>query len=530
MKITRRTFLRYASIGLASAVTPWLSACGEEDGDGLPLYNYDGPLGPEDLFAIGVASGDPTASDVILWTKLHLTESAEQAPEVFVEVATDPGFKRRVAAGSYESQPERGYAFKVDIKDLRPGTSYYYRFKALGRTSPIGRTRTAPEGAVDHLRFAACSCSNYAFGYFHSYRHLSQRADIDAVLHLGDYIYEYGNDEYGNVRECEPPHEIVTLEDYRTRYEQYRRDPDLQEVHRQHPFIVVWDDHEFTNDPYEAGSGAENHQTETEGAWSKRVEVAVQAYEEWMPIRVDTPSKIWRNLPFGELASIVCLDIKYPLVRDLNEETPSKLGAEQSAWLDNAIATNQSKWLILAQQQTFTTGRNASGRGSSSWDSHPQSRERIKNACESAQTENVVVLTGDIHQARACDIAEDPHALYNPETGDGSWGVEVISSSITSPGFGSDLTGLPHQFWSEGLMRGYMILDLQLDAMQVDWFGYFDPWKAYTDLPEEDHWKSFRTESGANHLVEVEKPMSGKVNPPLLAPAPEPPPERGASN
>ena len=179
-----------------------------------------------------------------------------------------------------------------------------------GSSRPLAAPRQPQQ--TEHLRFGVCSCSNYAFGYFHAYWHLSQRTDIDAVLHLGDYIYEYASGGYGILRDYTPDHEITTLTDYRLRYLQNRRDPDLQEAHRQHPWITVWDDHEFANNPFVGG--ADNHDPETEGDWTARVDAAIQAYDEWMPTRVIDPRKIYRSFSFGGLARLHMLDIKYPLV------------------------------------------------------------------------------------------------------------------------------------------------------------------------------------------------------------------------
>lgn len=514
MGLSRRDFIRTTGSGLATlALVPTLSQC---SGYSIPEHSHS--WGLEDMFADGVASGDPLPRAVILWTRVNPGETETAPQKVFVEIAMDTAFTDRVASQSYQAIKERDYTLKVDAINLSPGTTYYYRFSCMGYTSSVGRTRTAPEGRVDHLRFAACSCSNYAYGYFHSYRHLSQRADIDAVIHLGDYIYEYADGGYGNIRKCDPSHEIVTLDDYRTRYRQYRRDPDLQEVHRQHPFITVWDDHEFCNNPEEDGLGADNHQPATEGDWQTRVDAAVQAYNEWMPIRTIDPALIYRNLPYGTLAQITCLDIKRPLLAPVEGEKRTRLGMAQTVWLDQTISETTARWLILAQQQTFATERDTEGNGGGSWDRFPGSRERIQAAVEAQDISNVVVLTGDIHQAQACDIAEEPYTAYNPETGEGSWGVEVIASSITSPGSTRSMDIYPHKFWSEGWMRGYMIFDIKPERMQVDWYGYFDLLKAHRKLPDEQWWKGYITTSGNNHLVEANGPAPQKETAPVLAP------------
>jgi len=508
MAITRRELLRRAGGLGALAFLPVLSRCTGPDSD-LPIYTYDGPLGPEDIFADGVASGDPLLDSVILWTRVNPGEMGGEAVDVFVEVAEDSAFLSRVLAGTYSALPERGYCLKFDATDLNPGTTYYYRFYSLGRRSRIGRTKTAAEGSVTHLRLGVCACSNYAYGFFHAYWHMSQRKDLDAVLHLGDYIYEYADGDYGGFRDCDPPHEIVTLEDYRARYSQYRRDLNLQEAHRQHPWITVWDDHEFCNNPYVGG--ADNHQPDTEGDWSTRVSNAIQAYDEWMPTRVGEPGKIYRSFVFGDLVALHMLDIKRPLVAPVDGEDFSMLGDEQANWLDEQIAETGATWMLLGQQQTFATGNAA-------WDDHVDSRLRIRDASAAAGVRNVVVLTGDIHQARCCDIAENPDSDYDVETGVGSWGVEMVCTSISSPGSTSDMSGYPHKHWSTGVFRGYLILDIRPDRLQGDWFGYLDPAKLFEQLPMEAWQKGWITQEGSNHLFEASEPASEKATAAALAP------------
>ena len=188
---------------------------------------------PDMLFQHGVASGDPLADRVILWTRVTPV-SASSTVVVDYAVATDPAFARVVARGRTKTDAASDFTVKVDPAGLRPNTTHYYRFSAQGVDSPVGRTRTLPVGGARSLRIGVVSCSNFAYGYFNVYRRLAERADLDMVVHLGDYIYEYGSGQYGNVRPCEPAHEIVSLADYRARHAQYKRDPDSQAMHRQH--------------------------------------------------------------------------------------------------------------------------------------------------------------------------------------------------------------------------------------------------------------------------------------------------------
>ena len=194
--------------------------------------------------------------------------------EVQWELSTSREFATVTRMGSISTGPDRDYTVKVDVNGLQPGATYFYRFRALGFTSPVGRTKTAAAGAVARAKFAVVSCSNLAFGYFHVYRNLATRDDLDAVLHLGDYIYEYGNNEYGSLRPNVPSREVFTLADYRARYARYRREPELQAIHAAHPFIAVWDDHEFANDAWQ--NGAQNHMPATEGDWAERRRAAAQ--------------------------------------------------------------------------------------------------------------------------------------------------------------------------------------------------------------------------------------------------------------
>ncbi len=238
-------------------------------------------------FQHGVASGDPLHDRVILWTRVTSDRWYDDI-DVKWQVARDPKMRRIVATGRTNTNIWRDFTVKVDVDGLDDARTYYYQFSAKGERSPVGRTRTLPRGRVDAARLAVVSCSNLPAGLFNVYALIAQRGDLDAVLHLGDYIYEYGNGTYGDGallgRTPLPDKEIITLADYRQRHAQYKSDPDLQAVHQQHPFICVWDDHEITNDAWK--DGAENHNPELgEGEYSVRKRAAIRAYFEWMPIR-----------------------------------------------------------------------------------------------------------------------------------------------------------------------------------------------------------------------------------------------------
>ncbi len=276
MQFSRREILK--GMG-AAGITPLLiSACSSSGGDGgtmlpdlpeLPEYQWDGPIGPENLFEHGVASGDPLPEGVILWTRV--TAEASEPVEVWWEMALDEDFLERTAQGTFMTDASRDYTVKVDVPGLIWGRNYFYRFAVQGRWSPTGRTRLAPKGnAASKLRFGVCSCANYGFGYFHAYRRIAERADLDAIAAPRRLLVRVRQRQLSErhpgrtqLRLLEPPNETVTLEDYRLRFSLYRRDPDLQECHRQHPFVVVWDDHETANNSWTGG--AQNHDPETEG-------------------------------------------------------------------------------------------------------------------------------------------------------------------------------------------------------------------------------------------------------------------------
>ena len=559
--IDRREFLRRASALGLSVTIPTLAACydqtdggspttdsgvdaGESDvsadtvfdigadtgdatdgggEDGLPRYEYDGEPGPETAFEHGVASGDPLANAVVLWTRVT-TAAADATPaagsvDVFLEVSDSPSFERRVAAGWFDTHGERDYTVRVDLTELQPGTTYYYRFAALGRFSPIGRTKTAPADGVEHLKFAVCSCSNYAYGYFYAYRHMARRPDLDAVLHLGDYIYEYANpgygETYGTFRELDPPTEMIQLDDYRRRYAHYRKDPDLQEVHRQNAMIHVWDDHEFTCDPFVGG--AVNHQPETEGGWRDRVAVALQAYGEWMPTRLGAEGRIFRLFDYGDLARVVMLDRQRRYVWPADDDGEWYLGREQQEWLDEQIAGTSARWLLFGQGTTFAP-HNADMVSGSSWD--PVSRERVLQAIDDAGVRNLVVLTGDIHRAEALDIVRDP-AVYDATTGAGSAGVELACNSISSPGGERAVADIPHFRWNSGANRGYLVVDVTPERVRADFYGFFDLLKGFPDEPAEEWLAGFRVDEGTNFLVDAQTPVATSERAPELAPPDE---------
>jgi alkaline phosphatase D len=444
----------------------------------LPDYAYDGPLGPEGLFAHGVASGDPLADRVILWTRV----SVETATDVFWEMARDLAFSDRVAAGWAVAKPDDDFCVKVDATGLEAGATYYYQFKSLGRTSPKGRTKTAPEGALERMRLAVCSCSNLPAGNFHGYREIGARSDLDLVVHLGDYLYEYGTFP-GSDRITEPPHELRTLSDYRLRYAQYRRDRALQEAHRQHPWVVVWDDHEFVNNA--ARDGGTGHQAD-DGPWDTRREAAISAWHSWLPVRETPDRHIYRAFRFGDLVHLVMLDTRV-WGRDRQVATgtdesvdPARhlLGEAQETWLNRELAGSDARWTVIGQQVMMGQIQiGGVGLNPDQWDGYPAARQRFFDAVKASRVlQNLVVLTGDIHSSWAIDLREDG-APYDPATGAGALGVEIVVPAITSPGSASDggdvletfKDELQHILWTNLTDRGYAIVDIDEDRLQAAW-------------------------------------------------------------
>jgi len=518
-RLSRRAFLATSSVALGT----------------LPLIRSTHVFAQtvDAVFGHGVASGDPLSDRVILWTRVT-PQALTGAQTVSWQVARDAKFGQLVSRGETQTGVARDFTVKIDVPGLEPGTTYYYRFESLGARSAIGRTRTLPREGVSRLRLGVVSCSNLPQGYFNAYACLARRADIDAVLHLGDYIYEYANEQYGDGTKLgripAPNKEMVALQDYRERHAQYKADPDSQEIHRQHPFIVTWDDHEFTNNAWKGG--AENHDPDTgEGDWNIRRTAAMQAYYEWMPIREDAQTKqarIYRAFRFGDLATLVMLDTRL-VGRDeqaLREDTskidlPGRqlLGAEQEGWLAEQMVTsvrNKSGWNLLGQQVMFApqTATGARAGNPDSWDGYRASRSRVFDMIERAKVGNLAVLTGDVHSSWAYDLPRDPFAGYDKATGKGSVGVEFAGTSVSSPsnlGAGPDgeqqlattLAARPHLHYVDGRYRGYFVVDLTRERLQADFYAVATVLDRST---KEKFEKGFVTASGANHLVESTTP------------------------
>jgi alkaline phosphatase D len=502
----------------------------------MPLIVRGQQTAANPVFRHGVASGDPLTDRVILWTRVTPPPAHTGTIEVEWTIARDPRMDRAVGRGLVQTRAARDFTVKIDPTGLDPGTTYYYRFAARGEQSPIGRTRTLAASGASRIRFALASCSNLPFGFFNVYGRIAERADLDAVLHLGDYIYEYANANYGNRpgagdgtalgRVHSPNRELLRLNDYRGRYAQYREDPDLQAAHRQHPFIVIWDDHEFANNAW--SGGAQNHNA-GEGAWSVRRRAAEQAWREWMPVRV-TGDDVggYRRFTFGGLADLFMLDTRI-VGRDqqvaaakdvaaVERASRHLLGDAQEQWLFGGLresARARRPWQILGQQIMFAPQGPAGqpGAGVDSWDGYRAARTRVFDAAASAGSPHLVVLTGDVHSSWAYDLARDPFtsAKYDPQTGRGAIGTEIVTPSVTSPSsmtaerHAALLETRPHLRFLEGDSRGYVVVDITRDRLHADW--WFVP-SVLERSTAQTRAKSLVSEAATPHLVEVSSPVT----------------------
>lgn len=452
-------------------------------------YTFDSAFEP---FYHGVASGDPLSDRVIIWTRVT-SFTVVDSIEVEWYFATDSTFTNPVASGVYQAKPDRDFTVKVDVTGLQPDTWYYYYFHSIGHNSVIGRTRTMPVGDCDSIRFALISGSNYNSGYYNAYRDIGVRNDIDGVIHLGDYIYEYESGGYGDHsdRNLEPVSEILTLSDYRMRYSHYRLDPDLRFAHQQYPWYVIYDDHEVANDGYI--HGAENHDPGTEGLWNTRFSAGIQAFMEWIPIReindpVHPENKIHRTIPMGDLAEMILIDTRYEgrsKQDSLSNDDVNKtmLGTAQYNWLTqelyDAQFTDNTRWKIIGNQVMFVPmlvlGAVAN---QDQWDGYQYERQRLMDFMYGWGIGNVVIITGDIHTSWANDVPNNSRGVYGAN-GAGSECVEFVTPSVTSPstndffgGIGSSVLQSmnPHMKWINLSDRGYVVMDINKNRVQGDWY------------------------------------------------------------
>lgn len=480
-------------------------------------------------FIHGVASGDPLSDRVILWTRV--TDSGAQPIPVTYIVATDTGMTNVITQGSLTTDASVDYTVKVDAGGLQPNTVYYYEFTALGQRSIRGRTRTLPTGNVDSMRLALVSCAHYENGFFNAYEVIRNRNDVDFVVHLGDYIYEYETGGLGNTvgnRIFNPDYEITVLNDYRLRYSFYKTDAQLQMIHQQYPFIFVWDDHEFANDAWMGG--AQNHTEGTEGLWVNRKADAIKAWKEWMPIRepdVSDPIRIYRTFNFGNLFDLIMTDTRmYGREQQVgvtsstaNATNRSLYGTNQRTWLYNEVNNSQAKWRLLGNQimmaplKLFGIPVN-----NDSWDNYTVERTNMWNVMRNKS--NCVVLTGDFHTAWANDL---PASGYVSSTGGNSAGVEFVVTSVTTTNFNLPsvesvaLLSNNHIKWAKFTGHGYAIIDIRKTQVQCD---YYEMQTVDNQSVGQVHRSSWKTLDGTNHLVQGTESSRPTGNPTLAPPNP----------
>ena len=474
-------------------------------------------------FTHSVASGEPDATSILVWTRYVPAGGGEV--EVSVELSSTADFARVATGGAQITGPWRDHTVKITADGLTPGQTYYFRFVAPdGTRSPVGRTRTLPQDGTRPWRAAIFSCSNYGYGYFNAYAHAAARRDLDCVIHLGDYFYEYAPDHYPAGRDAVPGRvpmplaETVHIVDYRLRYASYRADPDLQELHRVHPMIAQWDDHESANDSWE--DGAENHDPVTEGDWNLRRAAAIQVYREWMPVS-DEP---WKAYDIGALATLFRTETRLlARTRQLDEAAVFKtadparaliafrdgpwvdpaltmMGSQQEAWLTHGLATSvrsgrpwqvvgfgtvMGKTVMPAEATSFVDPADkrsayikagiAEAKAGlpfnvDNWGGYPAARARFLRSAQ-ASGGNVVLISGDSHNAWAYNLAQDDRPAA----------VEFAGHSVTSPGFESELqadpatvarafvAANPELTWCDTSRRGYMAMTISADAVTNDW-------------------------------------------------------------
>lgn len=487
------------------------------------------------VFAHGVASGDPDEQSVVIWTRIT---TAANTVEVEWQLADDPGFGQIRGSGKLTTGAERDHTVKVIVGGLQPGRAYYYRFVAEGRESPTGQTRTLPTGHVEQLVFAIASCSNFPFGFFNAYEVIAEDDGIDFVVHLGDYIYEYDENGYGGEtgrrigRVHEPRHEIVSLDDYRTRHAQYKSDAGSLAMHARHPLIAIWDDHESANNPWM--EGAQNHQPE-EGDWGTRRAASLKAWYEWMPVRDPAfgrrPEQYWRHFRFGDLASLITLESRHTgRSEQIEWGDVSRFvsPAEAQAFYDEVVGADDRNYLSAQMEDFFARSLAESVRAGrrwriignqsvmakwvmphlddpwfddllaslegparrtlggymrlgelgvtgdlDAWGGYPVARERFYRLARNAGAEDLLVISGDSHGYWA-------NALHDDEGR--SMGIELGTTGITSPRsvlelgpetlrrFDERMTATNEEIvWTEGRYRGFIRLTVDHDGGRADY-------------------------------------------------------------
>ncbi len=464
-------------------------------------------------FRHGVASGDPTTRRVVIWTRVSDVEGMDPVA-VRWRVAEAEG-DRPAGKGQTLARPDADWTVRIDVGGLQPDTAYRYDFEVDGERSQQGRTRTLPDGGVASLRFAQVSCAKFNAGHFNAYARLAERDDLAFVLHLGDWIYEASQTPPASQtpskdigRPFEPVHECVTLEDYRARYAQYRRDPDVQAVSAAHPLIATVDDHEFADGAWR--DGASEHKPDRDGPWAGRKAAAFRAREEWLPVRRPDPSspeRVYRTVALGTLADLFLLDTR--TMRDEPVPPPAMfrkgrtaMGPAQKAWLYDALDRSTARWRVLgnpsvmartwndalpdtvraALQKVKLVDSDGTGPDYDQWDGYPEERHELLDRIANLAERNVVVLSGDVHVALGAELAEEP--------GLPPVAVEFVNTSLSSQNLDDKmgwapradslaieaalLAGLPHLHYLDLDSHGYSIVELDREQVRFEWWTVDD--------------------------------------------------------
>lgn len=445
-------------------------------------------------FTLGVASGYPTTDGMTLWTRLAPLPlepdggiDRDEVLPVTWQVAEDEGFARVVAEGQQRAVAERAHSVHVDVRGLRPGRGYFYRFLCGDEVSPVGRTLTAPDEQATRLRFAIASCQHYEQGYYAAHRHVVEDAP-DLMLFLGDYLYEssWGDDL---VRRHVGP-EPHALDEYRVHHAQYKADRDLQRAHAAMPWLVTWDDHEADNDY--AGDRSEY----LDPRFLQRRAAAYQAYYEHMPLpaamrpQPDGSLRLHAELRWGAHARILMLDgrqyrspqacpdplkggggrrVDRDACPDIDAPGRSLLGDPQERWLDQALARRGARWNILAQQTLMSALDEMPGPGrivrTDRWDGYPRSRDAVLSMLQRHRVANPLVVGGDIHATVLADLKRDPWDARAPIVASEVCGTSIASQGATQAEADRIAAENPQVRYARSDRRGYCLLTLERDAL-----------------------------------------------------------------
>ena len=462
---------------------------------GLPAPALGRAAGTAYPFSLGVASGSPLPTSVILWTRIlaNPLDAASTAPVALAvrwEVAHDRAFTRIAAKGSATATPALAHSVHVDVTGLEPGRWYFYRFMLGDAVSAVGRTRTAPapDAMPALLKMAVASCQHWEFGSYAAHRHIAAAAP-DLVAFLGDYIYEWGAYSLQHPASARRVDETFTLAEYRARYAQYKSDPDLQSAHLAAPWIVTWDDHEVANDY------ARDHDERRDPNFAARRASAYQAFYEHMPLRLAAPRgqggemRIYQRYDWGRLARLHVLDDRQYRARHacqpahrggsssvlrtckaLRDPGRSMLGSAQEAWLEEGLASSTARWNIIAQQTPMGQStqvpiiRPADGRfWTDGWDGYPMARTRLFETLRSSGAANPVVLSGDVHTFYATNLQREfdrPASRDNPVLATEFCGTSVTSGSRPQARTLQYLNMNPHVKYGRSDKRGFMLMEI----------------------------------------------------------------------